>query len=81
MQETLNEGRLKFANKAKAPMQVDSDPLYIKEENYVEPLKCLMVETTKIPNIIMEVFVSEYAEKVKEVYPRAEEELIDFLNR
>lgn len=61
-------------------MQVDSDPLHIKCTNYVEPLKCLVVEAIERPSITMEVSESEYDEKFKEVYPRAEEELIYFLN-
>lgn len=40
-----------------------------------------MVEASEIPNGTMEVSESEYTEKVKEVHPNDEEELIDFLNR
>lgn len=76
MQGALNEGTLKFADKVKARMQMDSDPLQIKYENYVEPLKCLMAEATESPGVEMEVSESEYVEKVNAVYPIAEEELM-----
>lgn len=62
-------------------MQVDFDPWQIKKGNYVDPLECLMVEAIEILGIEMEVSYSKYTEKVKEVYPTTEEELIDFLNR
>lgn len=77
----LNEGKLKFVNKAKTSMQVDFDPMQIKDVNYVEPLECLMVVATESPDVEMEVSESNYAEKVKVVFPTAEEELVDFLNK
>lgn len=52
----LNEGRLKFVDKAKSSIQVDFDPLQIKDENYVEPLKCLMVKATKSSDVEIESF-------------------------
>ena len=39
-----SERRLQFGERQK--MQVDSDPLKVDEALYVEPLKCMMVETT-----------------------------------
>lgn len=75
------QGKAKVANKAKAPVQVDSYPLQIKDVNYIEPLECLMVESTEIPDVAMEVSESEYVEKVKKVYHTTEEELVDFPNR
>lgn len=62
-------------------MHVDFDPLQIKDANYVESVKCLIVEAIESFNMIMEVYESEHAEKVQAVYPSAEEELLDFLNR
>lgn len=81
VQRAFNEGRLKFADKAKSPMHMDFDSLQIKYENYVEPLECLIIEATESTDVAMEVSESEYAEKVKEVYPTTEEEHVDFLNR
>lgn len=62
-------------------MQVDVDPLQIKDPNYTKSLKCLMVEATESPDVEMEVSESSYAEKVKSSYPTTEDEIIDFLNR
>lgn len=75
VQITLNEGRLKFDDKEKVPMQVDSNPLQIKDANYAKPLKCLMVEATESPDVEMEVSKSNYDDKVKAVYPTTENEL------
>lgn len=60
-------------------MQVDCDPLQIKDANYTKILECLTVETTKSPNIEMEVSESIYAKNVKAACPTAKEELVDFL--
>lgn len=81
VQEALNEEKLKFAGKAKTLMQVDFDPLQIKDTNNVKPLKCLMLKATESPGVAMEVSDSEYDEKVKVIYLNVEEELVDFLNR
>lgn len=81
VQEALNEGMLKFVDKAKAPMQVDFNPIQIKYINYVKPLECIMVEATKSPDMATKVSELEYVEKVRVVYPTVEEELVDFLNR
>lgn len=62
-------------------MHVDFDPLQIKDANYVESVKCLMVEAIESFHMIMEVYESEHAEKVQVIYPSVEEELLDFLNR
>lgn len=60
-------------------MQVDYDPLQIKDASYTNTLECLMVKTTKSPNIEMEVSESIYPKNVKAACPTAEEELVDFL--
>ncbi|MCH79898.1 hypothetical protein A2U01_0000659 [Trifolium medium] len=79
VQKALNEGRLKFDEKVKPQMNVDSDPLQVAETSYAEPFDCLMVEAMEVTQI-QAVPEKEYAEKIKVVYPRAEEELVDFLN-
>lgn len=60
---------------------MDSNPLQIKDTNYAEQLECLMVEATEIPDMEMKVSESHYVEKVMAIYPTAEEELVDSLNR
>ncbi|XP_045788321.1 uncharacterized protein LOC123883528 [Trifolium pratense] len=45
VQKALNEGRLKYADKAKPPMKVDSDPLPPADATYVEVYDCNMVES------------------------------------
>jgi hypothetical protein len=82
VQKTLNDERLKFGEKTKPPMQVDADPLQVSKTLYAEQLACMMVEATEVTNVqVEEILKEEYAEKMKVVYPQAEEELIDFLNR
>lgn len=62
-------------------MQVDDDPLQIKDTHYTEPLEWLVVEATEGPNVTMDVVSkSEYSEKIKVIHSHAEEELIYFLN-
>lgn len=46
LQEVLKEGRLKFAEKGKAPMKIDYDPLQT-QANYVEPTEINMAVVTK----------------------------------
>lgn len=63
-------------------MQVDDDALQIKDAYYTELVECLVVKATEGPNDTMEVMSEQvYAEKIKVVYPYAEEELIYFLNK
>ncbi|MCH81893.1 hypothetical protein A2U01_0002687, partial [Trifolium medium] len=80
VQKALNEGRLKFDEKAKPQMKVDSDPLQVAEASYVEPFECLVMEAMEVTQILA-VPEEEYTEKIKVLYPQAEEELVDFLNR
>ncbi|MCI30363.1 hypothetical protein A2U01_0051572, partial [Trifolium medium] len=61
-------------------MKVDSDPLQVAETSYAEPFDCLMVEAMEVTQV-QTVPEEEYCEKIKVVYPQAEEELVDFLNR
>ncbi|PNX89623.1 hypothetical protein L195_g045745, partial [Trifolium pratense] len=61
-------------------MKVDSDPLQVAEISFVEPFECTMVEAMEATTMQV-VSEEEYAEKIKGVYPQAEEELVDFLNK
>jgi hypothetical protein len=81
VQKALIEGRLKFGEKPKV-MQVDSDPLKNVDTLYAEPHEIPMVEAMEVTDKqVQEVPEEEYTEKMKVVYPHAEEDLIDFLNR
>ncbi|WJX18504.1 hypothetical protein P8452_08296 [Trifolium repens] len=80
VQKAINEGRLKFADKSKPPMKVDTDPLPKADATYVEIYDCNMVDVVD-PAPIKAVPEEEYEKKIQEVYPNAEEELVDFLNR
>ena len=108
VQKALDEGRLKFGDKAKQPMQVDVDPLKKADSTYAEIVDIKMVDISEAANtgIPIEPSVPEekvqvdaemvteghqsdnavvtedqFAEKMSVAYPRAEEDLIDFLNR
>jgi hypothetical protein len=71
---------LKFDEKSKPPMKVDTDPLDIAEASYVEPLEIRTIEAMDLSGT-QSIPEDEYIEKIKVVYPRAEEDLIDFLSR
>ncbi|MCI08338.1 hypothetical protein A2U01_0029414, partial [Trifolium medium] len=64
-------------------MQVDDDPLQVSGASYVEPVECLMIDAMDLTGGAQLVAIpeDEYAEKIKEVYPHAEEDLVDFLQR
>ena len=63
-------------------MQVDTDPLKVQEVHFPEPVKILMVETRMDTNgKVKEVWTLGDAEKIKVVYSKGEEDLVDFLNR
>ncbi|MCI79127.1 myb-related transcription factor, partial [Trifolium medium] len=51
VKKALNEGRLKFDEKSKPQMTVDSDPLQVAEASYAEPFNCLMVEAMEVTQI------------------------------
>ncbi|WJX26814.1 hypothetical protein P8452_15690 [Trifolium repens] len=80
VQKAINEGRLRFADKSKPPMKVDTDPLPKADATYVEIYDCNMVDVVNHAPI-KAVPEEEYEKKIQEVYPNAEEELVDFLNR
>ena len=108
VQKALDEGRLKFGDKTKQPMQVDADPMKKVDSMYAEIVDVNMVNvsevvSTGIPTgttlpevnapgdaeIAAEnhpfenavVTEDQLAEKMTAAYPKAEEDLIDFLNR
>ncbi|XP_045797576.1 uncharacterized protein LOC123891716 [Trifolium pratense] len=83
VQKALKDGRLKFGEKSKHQMKIDEDPLQISDASYVEPVECLMIDAMDLSGGAQLVSIpeDEYYEKMKVVYPRAEEELIDFLQR
>ncbi|PNX59109.1 hypothetical protein L195_g051249, partial [Trifolium pratense] len=83
VQKALKDGRLKFGEKPKQQMKIDEDPLQISDASYVEPVECLMIDAMDLSGGAQLVSIpeNEYYEKMKVVYPGAEEELIDFLQR
>ncbi|CAJ2657252.1 unnamed protein product [Trifolium pratense] len=61
--------------------EIDSDPLPPADATYVEVYDCNMVEVIDAAAPVKAVPEEEYEKRVREVYPNAEEELVDFLNR
>lgn len=73
---------MQFREKNKTPMQVDANPLQVKEENYAEPFEVMMVNATdgstkKGSNASS----SKDVALIKADYPDDEENLVDFLQR
>jgi len=105
VQKALDEGILKFGDKAKQTMQVDADPLKIVDSMYSEVVSINMVDISEELMAIEASMLGEdlpadaekvtedhhfddamvtkdqFAEKMKTTYPKAEEDLINFLNR
>ncbi|XP_045807593.1 uncharacterized protein LOC123901479 [Trifolium pratense] len=81
VQKALNEGRLKFAEKTKLQMKVDTDPLPAADASLVEVYDCNMIDVVDAAASVKAIPEKEYEKKVREVYPNAEEELVDYLNR
>jgi len=106
--KALDEGRLKFGDKAKQPMQVDEDPLKKADSMYVEIIGINMVDIVEDsggqlpvekpafgenPQAMDEMVTEDHQstnalitedqliKKMEVAYPKAEEDLIDFLNR
>ncbi|XP_050919775.1 uncharacterized protein LOC127137347 [Lathyrus oleraceus] len=48
IQNAIRDGRLKFADKGKNQMKVDTDPLNIAETNYAEPVEINMVDVREV---------------------------------
>jgi len=93
VQKGLNEGRLKFGNKTKPQMQVDSNPSKDASMTYTEIAGCNMVEAIIDDVIDLSVEAErgtehveetapepQFDDKLKTAYPTVKEELIDFLN-
>ncbi|WJX89442.1 hypothetical protein P8452_71441 [Trifolium repens] len=81
VQKALNEGKLKFGEKPKAA-KADPEPSQNADTLYAEPQAIMMVEAMEVTEVQVEkIPEEEYFEKMKVAYPRAEEDLIDFLNR
>ncbi|GAU44958.1 hypothetical protein TSUD_28930 [Trifolium subterraneum] len=80
VQKALNEGRLKFDEKSKPSMKVDTDPLQIADTSFAEPFEFMMVEAMEVTTL-ESIPEEEYIEKIKVVYPKVEEDLLDFLMR
>lgn len=71
---------MKFAGKSKAPLKIDFNPLQVGEARYVEPVEINMVKITEDFNMEAEKEVVESSEnQMKYVYPRTEEDLVNFL--
>ena len=105
VQKALDEGRLKFGDRAKQPMQVDADPLKNAYSMYAEVVGINMVDiseellaietpaheenlSTNVDEVAEDhhfvvklVTEDQFAEKMKTAYLKAEEDLVDFLNR
>ncbi|PNX71775.1 hypothetical protein L195_g027660 [Trifolium pratense] len=62
VQKALNERRLKFDDKSKPQMKIDSDPLQVAETSYVEPFECMMVKALEATTMQV-VSEEEYAKK------------------
>lgn len=75
VENTLKDGRLKFADKQKPWLAEETDPK-VDEDLFVEHVDVLLVDIT---DGIIEV-EPRYKEQMKVVFPKAEEEFIDFLN-
>ncbi|XP_050895910.1 uncharacterized protein LOC127102601 [Lathyrus oleraceus] len=79
VQKAIQEGRLKFTGRK---MKIDVDPLHQEEALFVEPVEINMVEITEYDeaNMLEKTGESPNAD-IAEVYPRADEDLVDFLYR
>lgn len=79
-QKALKEGRLLFREKPKASVQVDFDPLQVKEAHFSKPVKIPMVEATEGLDFKVEQVeqntAEDIAEKMKVVFLQEKEELI-----
>ncbi|WJX30008.1 hypothetical protein P8452_18592 [Trifolium repens] len=81
VQKALNEGRLKFGEKPKVT-KADPESSQNADTLYAEPQAIMMVEAMEVTEVqVQKIPEEEYFEKMKVVYPRAEEDLVDFLNR
>lgn len=78
VQNALNDGRLKFA-KGKTPMNIDSDPLQVREANVVEPVG---INMDTITDFDMEARDEAFeSNEIEAFYPKAGEGLLEFLHQ
>lgn len=62
-------------------MEIDLDPLQFEETYFFELVEIMMVNTGEgLKTNVEEVSMLDYTEKMKVVYPKDKEKLIDFLN-
>lgn len=74
VQNTLNNGRLKFGDKHNPPMKIDVDPLEVEEAYFINPVEIMMVETTEgLDTEVKKVTMLNYTEKMKVISPRDDE--------
>jgi len=108
VQKALDEGRLKFGDKTKQPMQVDADPMKKADSMYAKIIGINMVDivedfgrqlpaekpaSSENPQAKDEMVTDDHqsadalitkdqlVKKMEVAYPKAKEDLIDFLNR
>ncbi|XP_050895348.1 uncharacterized protein LOC127101967 [Lathyrus oleraceus] len=79
VQKEIQEGTLKFAGRK---MKIDADTLHQEEALFVEPVEINMGKITKYDETDMLEETGESPDvDIAEVYPRADEDLVDFLYR
>ncbi|XP_058727022.1 uncharacterized protein LOC131598439 [Vicia villosa] len=79
VQKSLQEGRLKFTARS---MKIDADPLKQEEALFAEAVNINMVELSEIPDDMLEESIGETPQvRLFDVYPRMDEDLLDFLFR
>ncbi|XP_050914692.1 uncharacterized protein LOC127129580 [Lathyrus oleraceus] len=79
VQKAIREGRLKFVGHR---MKINADPLHQEEALFMEPVEINMVEITEYDEADMLEQTGESPDiDIAEVYPRADEDLVDFLYR
>ncbi|XP_050897107.1 uncharacterized protein LOC127103915 [Lathyrus oleraceus] len=79
VQKAIQEGMLKFVGRR---MKINADPLHQEEALFVEPVEINMVEITEYDEAdMLEQTCKSPDIDIAEVYPRADEDLVDFLYR
>ena len=80
VQKSLEEGKLKFAARK---MKIDTGPLRQEEALFLDPVEINMVEITEFPDDDMvEEGTGESPDvDLADVYPRPDEDLLEFLYR
>ncbi|XP_050896814.1 uncharacterized protein LOC127103605 [Lathyrus oleraceus] len=79
VQKAIQEGMLKFVGRK---MKIDTDPLHQEETLFVEPVEINMVEISEYDEADMLEETDESPDvDIAEFYPKADEDLVDFLYR